>query len=797
MDKFIVKRARIDDKTSTAISRTAVASASSTTTSTAVTAFTASDDIPVEAEAMEPEPTLSERGPLETESTLPTSVAILSSPLVGLHAADLRMPCQPLDITYPTQFTGKLTTSGKPKVREFNKDWYTKYPWLHWSHSRGRIFCFSCLKVKTIGLFMATNQLEQSTFVDGGFNDWKNAICAFERHAKSSSHREALAALATQSVPSVDVLLTAQRERDRANASKALTGIITSLVYLARQGLAIRGHDEGSGNFKQLLALRGTDVTVLSDFLRRPKSFTSHEIQNEILQLLGHECLRKIVADIAKSRYFSLIADETTDQSHKEQLSICLRYVDSNLEPVEEFIGLYDTADTTGETLSNILLDVLMRLGLPIGNIRGQCYDGAANMSGVIKGVKTRIQASQPKALYVHCFAHSLNLSVQDSVRSVPLIRDALQCLHDLSVITRGSAKRVQAFADISAGVELWSSAIPKPLCPTRWCVRFIAIDAALRSYCVIVPYLSEVTSMSTADDSAAKARGLLTQFENGLMYLTLSLMHAVFGSVEALSRVLQARDRTVTGAMEAVNLTVNQLKNMRTEAYYEKIFSHVEDKIAEYELHKITLPRHVRPPRRYDEKAHTSDAHVFERPADFYRVQYFNFLDVIINNINSRFDQPGMKMYSLMESVVTAACKKQTFAAEVEELCNTYDEFNKSRLIMQLAMLPDLCPAATSVPDAIEQFKSKSLEVRGLFDEVQRLMELLLVVPASSATAERSFSALRRLKTYLRATMAQERLNHVTLLHVHQNRVDCLDIKSIQTAFVSANDYRRSVFND
>ena len=139
-------------------------------------------------------------------------------------------------------------------------------------------------------------------------------------------------------------------------------------------------------------------------------------------------------------------------------------------------------------------------------------------MSGGIKGVKTRIQTLQPKALYVHCFAHSPNLSVQDSVRSVPLIRDALQCLHDLSVITRGSAKRVQAFADISAGVEHWNA-------------------AALSSYCVIVPYLSEVTSMSTADDSAAKARRLLTQLENGLMYLTLSLMHAVFGSVEALSR--------------------------------------------------------------------------------------------------------------------------------------------------------------------------------------------------------------------------------------------------------------------
>jgi len=61
---------------------------------------------------------------------------------------------------------------------------------------------------------------------------------------------------------------------------------------------------------------------------------------NEIVELLAHECLRKIVADVVKSPiYFAVIADETTDQSHKEQVSICLRYVETeSLQPVEEFI---------------------------------------------------------------------------------------------------------------------------------------------------------------------------------------------------------------------------------------------------------------------------------------------------------------------------------------------------------------------------------------------------------------------------------------------------------------------------
>ena len=45
--------------------------------------------------------------------------------------------------------------------------------------------------------------------------------------------------------------------------------------------------------------------------------------------------------------------------------------------------------------------------------------------------------------------------------------------------------------------------------------------------------------------------------------------------------------------------------------------------------------------------------------------------------------------------------------------------------------------------------------------------------MPATNAVSERSFSALRRIKSYLRATMSQERLNHIMVLHVHKHLTD------------------------
>ena len=61
---------------------------------------------------------------------------------------------------------------------------------------------------------------------------------------------------------------------------------------------------------------------------------------------------------------------------------------------------------------------------------------------------------------------------------------------------------------------------------------------------------------------------------------------------------------------------------------------------------------------------------------------------------------------------------------------------------------------------------------MRAMFPHVEALIRLLLVNPASSATAERSFSSLRRLKTYLRSTCEQRRLNNVAICHVHKHMI-------------------------
>ena len=78
---------------------------------------------------------------------------------------------------------------------------------------------------------------------------------------------------------------------------------------------------------------------------------------------------------------------------------------------------------------------------------------------------------------------------------------------------------------------------------------------------------------------------------------------------------------------------------------------------------------------------------------------------------------------------------------------------------------------------------------------EVVKLVSLILVMPATNATSERSFSAMRRVKTYLRGSMKQSRLNHLMILHVHKDATDSLDLIVCANDFIAGNEHRRITF--
>uniref|UniRef100_A0A1X7UZN3 DUF4371 domain-containing protein n=1 Tax=Amphimedon queenslandica TaxID=400682 RepID=A0A1X7UZN3_AMPQE len=117
--------------------------------------------------------------------------------------------------------------------------------------------------------------------------------------------------------------------------------------------------------------------------------------------------------------------DETTDISNKEQVVVVMRWASGSLDVHENFIGLCTVDDIKALTLLDVVKDTLVRCNISLAKLWGQCYDGASAMSGCKNGLAKLIMDEEPRAIYTHCYGHTLNLGVGDSVKDSPLMKNA------------------------------------------------------------------------------------------------------------------------------------------------------------------------------------------------------------------------------------------------------------------------------------------------------------------------------------------------------------------------------------
>jgi len=661
------------------------------------------------------------------------------------------------------------------------------------------VLCFTCAKASSLGLLHSV-RCSEPCFISTGFNNWKKAVGddgRFGKHQKSTCHKTATLALQRlQPAKSVSTLLSKQVSESQKSAQKCLRLIFSSVGYLARQGLALRGHDESEGNFAQLLKCRSASVPELRTWFMQKKKYTHHTVQDEILQLYGSAILSCILADARKSQSYAIIVDGTQDINRTEQESICIRLVAENLQPREEFMGFYTVDYTTGHMLASCIKDALVRFQLPLDKLRGQTYDGAANMSGAYNGCQAILCREQPLATYVHCSAHCSNLVALAVCSSSGMVRDSVQYVNDFGVLCNTSGNFKALFSKIASSAyegdeELTTAPVRsiKPLCPTRWLVRVPAINATLQQYQLILRTLDEAKA-NCRPEVSAKASGLLDRFQAGSTLLCLNMAQVVLAPLECLNRSLQSTAMTVAGMLKAAEAVKNKLQKMRADDNFGDLLAKVEKLITEMDLNPLVLPRRRKPPTRFSGPAEEFHASSVD---EHYRVEFFKLIDVAVQQLDERLlECPGLFRYCQLEATL--------LSGELNDDVNLYPELgDASSLQMQLHMflsLPELKNSTNLTLDrCVQALKKMVPEMRAMFPNVESLVRLLIVNPASSATAERSFSALRRLKTYLRATCGQQRLNNLALCYVHIDIMDTLDVNKLMKDFVVSKHGRVILF--
>ena len=194
------------------------------------------------------------------------------------------------------------------------------------------MFCFICVQ-QNAKLNLRAARDKELAFISEGFSNWKKALTRLKEHQLSDCHKLAIDYQMNFPTTCGNVLEMSNDAEKKTMESNRICFIkvIECLHYLARQGLVMQGDTDDESNFIQLLKLRGKDRPLLLKWIERKRKkkrkedkYTSHEIQNEIIAIMENYVIRDLVC----------VCDEYTDISNKEQLTICIRWVDEQLEAI-------------------------------------------------------------------------------------------------------------------------------------------------------------------------------------------------------------------------------------------------------------------------------------------------------------------------------------------------------------------------------------------------------------------------------------------------------------------------------
>lgn len=704
-------------------------------------------------------------------------------------------------LKYPTTYMNGCN-------RRFQAKWADTYPWLHYSKSENGAFCKAC------ALFAPEKVSSQKlgVLVTTPFNNWTSMSTVFQRHDKSKYHQDSMVKMdafkntTADSSTSIGSRLCKERDERIKMNTEIIRSLLECVIFLGKQGLSYRGHRDdctnedvvNSGNFIELVQFRAQTDTILANHLKnapRNATYLSKTIQNELIQVVGNSIRKKIINDIKAAQFFSILADEVTDCSNQEQLSLAIRFVDSgDCEIREEFLDFITVERITGEALASAILLCLREWGIPIENCRGQGYDGASNMSSSVCGVQGRIREQAPLAFYTHCQAHQLNLCIMKAC-SVPDIRNANGVVSEIVKFFTYSPKRQHFFeSNISSDSDKKKL---KDLCKTRWIER---IDTYATFFDLFPSIIITLEAISTGRDSnwnwdaesRLKASGFLHQITSFQFLVAASITMRILSLLRGITVKLQRSYSDILKAHELVsevhsNLHIFKINcEIEFHAWYSEIVTLAESQ-------NIT----VSTPRIAQRQAHRANVPA-ETPEIYYRRNVMlPFLDHILSEMDTRFNELHKKIVKLLVLVPSVLAQSESIDP-IQDIAEVYStdlpmpsslSVEWQRWKQKWRLVPE-CDRPDTLRKALVECD------KDCYPNIKVLLSVACTLPVTVCENERANSQLKLLKTYLRTTMTEERLSALAIIKIHQTIAKQLDRDLLVQTFANTHPRRMLMSN-
>ncbi|XP_042441464.1 uncharacterized protein LOC122026815 [Zingiber officinale] len=438
---------------------------------------------------------------------------------------------------------------------------------------------------------------------------------------------------------------------------------------------------------------------------------------------------------------YCIIVDESQDESKREQMSLVLRFVDTNGFIQECFFGLVHVSDTVALTLKNVIYSTLAHYNLDVQNIRGQGYNGASNMRGEFNGLQALIIKECRGAYYVYCFAHRLQLALVVASKNVTPIHQFFDRLTFIVNIVGSSCKRNDELKNVHADDI----------------AHLIAINELETGH-----GLNQIDATSVYDE--------MTSFD---FVFILHLMNEIMGITNILCQALQSKSQDIINVMELVLSTKNLLQHMRDNKWNDLL-----TKVKSFcELRNIDIPDFNAPyiDRRGRTRVHQDNFTIEHH----YQVDlFYASIDSQLQKINGCFSDDAMELL-ILSNALNPQNAMESF--KIEDICKLVEKFyaqdftrgEKEQLKIQLkhyeynvVKRPDYKNLST-ISELCQWLVKTNKSVT--YNLIFRVIILMLTLPISTATTERSFSAMNIVKTRFRSKMEDTFLSDALVVYIER----------------------------
>ncbi|CAF3612443.1 unnamed protein product [Rotaria socialis] len=442
------------------------------------------------------------------------------------------------------------------------------------------------------------------------------------------------------------------------------------------------------------------------------------------------------------------MADESRDISGNEQLSIVIRVVDPDVKmhidksekscPFNEyFLGFIKLNEFDAETLTSEIVRFLSCLKIDLNKCIAMCFDGASVMSGKHAGVQALLrQRYIPNAIYVHCYAHKLNLVICDVTKSVPYLAEFYSIINAIYRYFNKSSVNNKTFKKVQQQLKLGEN----------------------------------VLNLS----STVKESSFLV-FEDCSGLSTTTTKSLDFGKAHTL-----------------ISAVIDQIVALRNEENFSKIFDQINQFCADNNVDlnvKVKERRLKTTSTRLKNFLVTStigEREIIDCECKYRTSIFYPVIDSIILEMRDRFSTTNM---DILRAVSSLSPESSTFLelTELKALCLML-QCDTSLLKNEIQVFKPMLNQSKS--KNITDLFFETLPFQQAFPNILRLVICSMMIPLSSTTTERTFSKMKLIKTIARNSVSDSRLSDLSLLAIERDIV--VDYENIIDAFAAQHKNSR-----